>query len=510
MAMQVFNLRRTARMVSISIWATAAAFVVGGLWLHPLLFTGAALFGTLLLAEIYCRFFQSGHAVLRNFGIFGVMRYVLEGIGPEMRQYWIASDTEERPFNRRQRAEIYRYAKNEKVKSAAFGTQVLPREQESILHSMFPIAVADLEPFSLIFGEERGCDNPYTLTKPFMISGMSFGSLGENAIRALARGAKRAGIPINTGEGGTPKHHLAEKADVIFQLGTAKFGVRNDDSSLNDDKLRELCRNELVRMVEIKFSQGAKPGKGGLLPAAKVTREISELRGVPMGKDIYSPASHVECDTVENTVRFIRRVQDVSGLPVGIKFCLGRKEDFRSLVKEMKRLEIYPDYIAVDGSQGGTGAAPAAFLDHVGMPIFPALDIVLNTLILEGIRDRMKVVASGKLINPAKMIKALAHGADAVYSARGFMFAVGCIQALQCNTDHCPVGVATHDAFLQKGLVVEEKAQRVANYIENANATLHELLAATGIRSFPELNRASLYVPSNLVISPPRTTNQMR
>lgn len=498
MTIPVFNLRRAARMVSLGIVAGSVAFTAAGLLLHPLYFVGMVFFGPLLLAETYCRYLQRTRAILRNFGLFGAARYAMESVGPELRQYWIASDTEERPFSRRQRAEVYRYAKDASVKTAAFGTQNVPLEQETIRHSMIPLSVQDLVSYSLTFGEERDCKHPFTINKPFMISAMSFGSLGEHAVRALARGAKQADIPINTGEGGYPKHHLAEKPNIIFQMGTAKFGVRNEDGSLNDDKLRELSRNGLIRMIEIKLSQGAKPGKGGLLPAAKVTREISEIRGVPMGKDVYSPPRHAECDTLENSVRFIKRVQDVSELPVGIKFCLGKESEFQILVREMKRLDVFPDYMAIDGAQGGTGAAPAAFLDHVGVPLFPALDIVARILQEEGVRDRLKLIASGKLINPAAQIKAMAHGADAVCTARGFMFALGCIQALQCNTDHCPVGITTHDPTLQRGLDIKDKAQRIVNYTRNLEHTLLELLAATGCRSFQELTKDNLFVPEGL------------
>ncbi len=339
MSIAVFNLRRTAHVILLTIVAGAATSLAAGLLIHPMFWFGTALFGPLLIAEVYCRFIQRRHAILRNFGFFGIVRYVLESVGPELRQYWIASDTEEKPFSRRERAEVYRYAKNAEVQSAAFGTQNTPLAQETIRHSMFPLSPGDLEPYSLTFGEERGCAHPFTITKPFMISAMSFGSLGERAVRALSRGARRADIPINSGEGGTPKHHLKEEPDIIFQMGTAKFGVCDEHGSLDEDKLRELSRSEFIKMIELKFSQGAKPGKGGLLPAAKVTREISELRGVPIGRDVQSPPRHAECDTLENTVRFIRRVQDVSELPVGIKFCLGSESEFRSLVQEMKRLD---------------------------------------------------------------------------------------------------------------------------------------------------------------------------
>jgi len=493
--MSIFDLLRAARVVSAGIWVGTGVFAAAGLFVQPTWFLGLVLFGPLFVGDLYCRRLQRRSAILRNFGTFGALRYLLESLGPELRQYWIASDTEEKPFSRRERAEVYRYAKDEAIKSAAFGTQNTPLERETIRHSMFPITENDLFPYVLTFGEERGCPNPFSIDKPFMISGMSFGALGEHAVRALSRGAKRAGIAMNTGEGGFPKHHLREGASIIFQIGTAKFGVRKADATLDEEKLREISRLEPIKMIEIKFSQGAKPGKGGLLPASKVTPEIAELRGVPVGKDILSPPRHVECDTPANTVRFIKRVQDVSELPVGIKLCLGREEEFLALVREMKHQDVFPDYIAVDGAQGGTGAAPAAFLDHVGVPLFPALDRVHRLLIDEAVRDRLKLVASGKLINASSQLKAMAHGADAVATARGFMLALGCIQALHCNTDNCPVGITTHNRRLQSGLDIEEKANRVSNYARNLEHTLRELLAATGCHAFGELTMDRIFVP---------------
>jgi len=322
---------------------------------------------------------------------------------------------------------------------------------------------------------------------------MSFGALGENAVRSLARGAKQAGIAINTGEGGYPKYHLMENPDIIFQMGTAKFGVRNLDGSLNDSKLKELSRDPRIKMIEIKLSQGAKPGKGGLLPKEKVTKEISELRGVPMGKDVISPERHIECTNVETTVKFIKKVQDISELPVGIKFCLGDEKEFEEFVKEMKKQDVFPDYIAVDGAEGGTGAAPKSFMDDMGIPIMPALDEVHGILCKEGVRKRLKIIASGKLINPGKQIAAMNHGADAIYTARGFMLAMGCIQALQCNKGSCPVGITTHDKTLQRGLIIEEKAIRVANYVKNLDHEFYEILSATGSKSFKDLRRDKIY-----------------
>jgi glutamate synthase domain-containing protein 2 len=492
MSASIIDLGRLSRLVSALIVIALAGFVVGVVLVSPWFSVGVAFFGVLLLMDFFYRFVQRKHSILRNFGLFGRARYFMESIGPELRQYWIASDTEERPFSRRQRAEIYRYAKNEKVKSAAFGT-LEDLVDGTIRHSMFPADSDELIPYTLTFGDERGCPQPYTLHKPFLISAMSFGSLGENAVRALSRGARLAGIPINTGEGGYPKFHLMEGAEVIFQMGTAKFGCRNSDGSLDEDKLRELASHPQVKMVEIKFSQGAKPGKGGLLPGAKVTPEIAELRGVPVGKDVKSPPAHIECDSMENTVGFIGRVQAAIEIPVGIKLCLGSEEEFHALLKEMKHQDTFPDYIAIDGAEGGTGAAPQSFLDHVGMPMFPALRFAHSTLEKMGLRDRLKLLAAGKLINPGMQVKAFAAGVDAVYSARGYLFAIGCIQALECNSGHCPVGITTHDRSLQRGLDIAKKAHRVQAYVSNLEHVLLELLGATGCRSLHELTDENIF-----------------
>jgi len=454
-------------------------------WIPTLILAGLA------FVDLSFRYGQKRHSILRNFGVFGWARYLMESIGPELRQYWIASDTEERPFTRRQRSEIYQIAKDEHVQSESFGTTV-EKLEGTIRHSFFPVSKSDLIPYSLTFGEERGCPTPYTITKPFMASAMSFGALGEHAVRALTRGARAAGIPVNTGEGGYLMH-AEEGADLIFQLGTAKFGARHEDGTLDEDKLREAAAHDCIKMIEIKFSQGAKPGKGGLLPGDKVTAQIAQIRGLPVGKDVHSPPRHAECDTIENTVEFIGRVQQITGIPVGIKFCLGSGDELRSLIRAMKSANSFPDYIALDGSEGGTGAAPRAFMDYVGIPLFPALSIVTGILKEEKVRDRFKLITAGKLISPGMQIRAFAYGADAIYTARGFMLALGCIQALQCNTGSCPVGITTHDPFLQRGLDIQEKSERVHNYVKNMEYMLKELLSATGKREFRDLSRDNLF-----------------
>ncbi len=442
---------------------------------------------------------QKTHTLLHNYGILAQLRYILESIGPEFRQYLFSNDTEERPFSRVERSDVYRKAKGIDS-SAAFGTQ---KEYDSgeikIRHSLFPVDHADIEPFALKFGEERGIKNIHTINKPIMISAMSYGALGQNAVRALARGARKSQITMNTGEGGYPKYHLMEECELIFQMGTAKFGVRNDDGSLNDQKLAELSQNPFIKMVEIKLSQGAKPGKGGLLPKEKITEEIAYLRGVPMGRDVISPAHHLECVDPNSTIAFIRRVQEVSQLPVGIKLCYGQREEMRSILLEMKKQNIFPDYISIDGGEGGTGAAPKGFMDDVGVPLFAALPAMRKFIAEFEIEGRFKLICAGKLINPAKQFMALSMGANACYSARGFLLALGCIQALQCNKNTCPVGITTHQAHLQGGLDIEFKSDRIYNYVKALEHEHIELLGAIGKRRYSDLNPSNLFMPTSLL-----------
>ena len=438
--------------------------------------------------NFYYRHIQKKHTLLANFGILAQFRYIVESLGPEFRQYLYSSDTEGRPFNRTDRSDVYRKSKSSES-SAAFGSLLnFDSKEMKLKHSLFPLLKSDIKKFSLTFGEERKLKEAYTIHHPIMIGAMSYGALGSQAIRALTRGAAKADIPVNTGEGGYPKYHLMEKGSLIFQMGTAKFGVRKPDGSLDEELLKKLSENPQIKMIEIKFSQGAKPGKGGLLPKEKITKEISELRGVPEGKDILSPPYHLECKDYKSTCLFIRRVQDVSSLPVGVKLCLGNLDEFSILIKEMKNLNIFPDYIALDGAEGGTGAAPKIFMDHIGYPLFTALPQVHQLLKKEGVRNKLKLVASGKLINSGKQMMALALGADAVYTARGFMLALGCIQALRCNNNSCPVGITTHRPSLMRGLDIEDKSERVKNYVLNLDKDYYEILSALGEYSFESLS----------------------
>ncbi len=493
----VVNLHKLSRFTNLAIPLLAGLFFLAGLRISFYFHFLTVAFIFLSSLNAFYLFCQKGHSILRNFGILGQGRYILESIGPELRQYLYLNDTEERPFNRNERSEVYRKAQN--INSASsFGSQKnFDSTEVKVRHAMFPIRKTELKPAGVTFGEERGCPNPYTLKRPFIISAMSFGSLGEKAVRAFARGAKQAETLMNTGEGGYPKYHLEEGCDLIFQMGTAKFGVRGEDGRLDDQKLRDLADKDSIKMIEIKFSQGAKPGKGGLLPKEKITPEISELRGVPMGRDVISPPSHLECVDLESSVRFIQHVQEVSQLPVGIKMSIGNPAEFEGLVSEMKRQDVFPDWITVDGAEGGTGAAPKAFMDRVGLPLFPALKRVDDILTEHDVRNRLKLIASGKLVGPGRQLIAFCLGADVVGSARGFMLSIGCIQAMQCGNNTCPVGITTHDPDLQRGLDIDLKANRVAQYMDNLEHDLQELLCATGCRSVQELSFEHLYVPKD-------------
>ncbi len=444
------------------------------------------------LLNVYYLYIQKQYTLLANFGILALFRYFVESIGPEFRQYLYSSDIEEKPFNRIEREDVYKKAKN-REKSSAFGSLLdFDKATLKLKHSFYPFDKKKLQIFHLCFGEERHLKQTYTINKAIMIGGMSYGALGKKAIRALSCGARKAGIPLNTGEGGYPKYHLMDGADLIFQIGTAKFGVRNEDGSFNPDLLEKISRNKQVKMIELKFSQGAKPGKGGLLPKEKITEEISELRGVPLGKDVVSPPGHAECVSAESTVQFIRKIQEISCLPVGIKFCLGSSREMGEMFMEMKKQNIYPDYMAIDGSEGGTGAAPKTFMDDLGYPLFPALEKIIDFMKEHAVEDKFKIIPSGKLISAGKQMMALCMGASAVYTARGFMLALGCIQALRCNNNTCPVGITTHSEKLQHGLDIKEKSERVKNYALNLDHYHYEMLAAMGIIKFSDLSRKNL------------------
>ena len=420
-------------------------------------------------------FFQTKHAILRNYPIMAHLRFIFEEIRPEMRQYFFEGDKDGMPFSRDRRAVVYQRAKM-MLDVRPFGTNydVYSNGFEWMAHSMSPRPVGK-EPFRIMIGDVD-CTKPYSASV-FNISAMSFGSLSANAIRALNGGAKRGGFAHDTGEGGYSPYHREGGGDIIWEIGSGYFGARNPDGTFSPEKFAAGAANEQVKMVELKLSQGAKPGHGGVLPAPKVSREIALTRGVPMGEDCISPSSHSAFSTPVEMMQFIGEMRRLSGgKPAGFKLCIGHEWEFLAVCKAMLETGIYPDFIVVDGKDGGTGAAPMEFIDHIGKPMRQGLYFVHNALIGIGARHRIKLGAAGKIITAFDIVRSMALGADWCNSARGFMFAVGCIQSQSCHTDRCPTGVATQDPTRQRALVVPDKIERVYNF---HRATLHELAELT-------------------------------
>jgi glutamate synthase domain-containing protein 2 len=453
-------------------------FVAGHPWLWAL-----ALITALLSAVGLHNLLQSRHAVLRNYPILGNIRYLVEAIRPEIRQYLLEADNEQLPFSRAQRSLVYARAKNESA-DKAFGTltDVYQSGFEFIGHSMQPAAHSDPSSFRVSVGGPQ-CTQPYSASV-FNISAMSFGSLSANAIRALNQGAKRGEFYHDTGEGSISPYHREHGGDLVWELGSGYFGCRQDDGRFDPQRFAEQAANPQVKMIEIKLSQGAKPGHGGILPKHKITAEISQTRGVPMGQDCISPASHSAFSTPIELLQFIAQLRELSqGKPVGFKFCLGHPWEFMGIAKAMLETGILPDFIVVDGKEGGTGAAPLEFTDHIGVPLREGLLFVHNTLVGIGLRDKIRIGASGKIVSAFDIASVLALGADWANSARGFMFAIGCIQSQSCHTNKCPTGVATQDALRQRALVVPDKAERVYSFHRNTLKGLAEMLAAAGLES---------------------------
>lgn len=422
---------------------------------------------------------QTRHSILRNYPLLGHFRFFFEAIRPELRQYIVESDDEEAPFSRAQRSLVYQRAKNA-VDSQAFGTKhdVKLDGHEWVSHSIAPTKVASTD-FRVVVGAGR--PQPYSMSV-MNISAMSFGALSANAIRALNLGAKTGGFAHDTGEGSISAYHREHGGALIWEIGSGYFGCRNLDGTFDTVAFEKNACEPQVKMIEVKLSQGAKPGHGGVLPAAKVTPEIAETRGVPMGQDCVSPASHSAFSTPVELLQFIDRLRDLSGgKPTGFKLCIGQPWEFFGIAKAMLETGIVPDFIVVDGAEGGTGAAPVEFADHVGMPLQEGLRLVHNTLTGIGLRDQVRIGASGKLISSFDIARTMALGADWVNSARGFMFAVGCVQSGACNSGRCPTGVATQDLGRQKALVVPDKATRVANFHHNTMHALAELVQAAGL-----------------------------
>ncbi len=434
---------------------------------------------------------QTQHAIRRNYPVVGRFRYFFEHMGEFFRQYFFAMDREELPFNRAQRSWAYRAAKNVD-NTVAFGSTRNTSIPGTIIfvNCPYPTLGEDaVDPSPVTIGPH--CEKPWTTSALFGISGMSYGAISKPAIRALSGGAKKAGIWMNTGEGGLSSYHLEGGCDVVFQIGTAKNGVRDHEGRLNDEKLREVAAHEQVRMFEIKLSQGAKPGKGGILPAAKVSEEIAAIRGIRVGEAAISPNRHLDISCNSDLLDIIGRIRTVTGKPVGFKAAIGAYGWLDELCREINQRgkESAPDFITVDAGDGGSGAAPMALIDDMGLPLREALPLVVDALKKHGLRERVKVFASGKLVTPKDVAWALCMGADFCVTARGFMFALGCIQALQCNKNTCPTGITTHDKKLQGGLVVEQKVDRVANYAKNMLHEVGVIAHSCGVKRPRELKR---------------------
>jgi glutamate synthase domain-containing protein 2 len=436
-------------------------------------FAGLSLLGTHDLI-------QTKHAILRNYPISAHLRFLLEEIRPEMRQYFFEDEKQGLPFSRDKRAVVYQRAKMV-LDKRPFGTQydVYSDGFEWLHHSIAPRPFTR-EAFRIVIGG-ADCTKPYSASV-FNISAMSFGALSPNAIRALNAGARMGNFAHDTGEGGFSRYHREKGGDIIWEVGSGYFGCRNADGSFCADKFAETAALPQVKMVELKLSQGAKPGHGGVLPAAKVSREIARTRGVPRGQDCLSPAGHSAFSNPMGLVTFIAEMRRLSGgKPTGFKLCVGHPWEFLAVCKAMLETGTYPDFIVVDGKEGGTGAAPLEFVDHLGMPMRDGLNFVHNALVGIGARDRIKIGASGKIISAFDIARAMALGADWCNAARGFMFALGCIQSQNCHTDRCPTGVATQDRTRQRALVVADKRQRVANFHKATMHSLLELTAAAGL-----------------------------
>ncbi|MGR3661538.1 MAG: FMN-binding glutamate synthase family protein [Paracoccaceae bacterium] len=472
--------------------AALAAFSAFGMiysfwFIIPLL-----LFAALAVLGVY-DVYQPSHAILRNYPILGHMRFLFEGIRPEIRQYLIESDQDEEPFSRDDRSLVYQRAKGVEDKRP-FGTRqrVYDAGFTGLTHSIQPLHIADSDFRTTIGGPD--CAQPYSASI-YNISGMSFGALSANAILALNTGAAKGGFAHDTGEGGISRYHRQGGGDLVYQIGSGYFGCRTSEGQFDPDKFAKQAADPQVKMIELKLSQGAKPGHGGLLPAAKITPEIAEARGVEMGIDCVSPAGHSAFSTPLELVRLIGQLRELSGgKPTGFKLCIGHRREFMCIVKAMLETGIAPDFIVVDGKEGGTGAAPQEFADHVGMPMVEGLTFVHNTLRGAGLRDQVKVGVAGKLISAFDVAHALSLGADWVNAARGFMFSLGCIQAQACHTNKCPVGVATQDSLRQRALVVSDKSDRVARFHRNTMKALAEMTGAAG------LSHPSDFLPRHFMI----------
>ncbi|HEX6227794.1 MAG TPA: FMN-binding glutamate synthase family protein [Chryseolinea sp.] len=438
----------------------------------------------------YADMMQTKQSIRRNFPVLGRLRYVLEDLRPKIQQYFIEGDTDGTPINRNDRSVIYQRAKRQ-IDTTPFGTQlnVYAEGYEWMNHSIVPLDFHAVDHHPRVVVGNKDCKQPYS-SSILNISAMSFGSLSSHAVEALNAGAKIGEFAHNTGEGGLSPYHLKHGGDIIWQIGTGYFGARNEEGKFSDEAFRKNSTRPEVKMIEIKLSQGAKPGHGGILPAKKNTPEVAAIRLVKAGTTVFSPPFHSAFSTPKEMIHFIQKLRELSdGKPVGFKLCIGRKSEFISICKAMIELDIYPDFITVDGGEGGTGAAPPEFSNFVGMPLMDGLAFVDNMLKGFGIRHHVKIGASGKILTGFQILRSIALGADMCNSARAMMMALGCIQALECNKNTCPTGVATQDQDLVAGLVIDDKKVRVANFHKNTVESFVELMAASGIDKPSKLNR---------------------
>ncbi|MEO5789225.1 MAG: FMN-binding glutamate synthase family protein [Gelidibacter sp.] len=454
------------------------------------------LFGIVVILTVlgYYDLFQTRHTIMRNYPVLGRLRYLMEELRPKVYQYFVESDIDGRPFNRVDRSTVYQRAKGERD-TIPFGTQLdlYAEGYEWLCHTMSPKPFDTLNHDPRFMIGNKDCKQPYSASI-LNISAMSFGSISANAVKALNAGAKIGNFAHNTGEGGLSDHHLEEGGDLIWQIGTAYFGCRDEEGKFDRELFAEKSRHPNVKMIELKISQGAKPGHGGILPAEKNTEEIARIRHIIPFVKVVSPPYHSAFDTPLEMVKFIQQLRELSGgKPVGFKLCIGYKSEFIAVCQAMIELDIYPDYIAVDGGEGGTGAAPPEFCNYVGAPLIDGLDFVHNILNGLDIRQHIKILASGKITSAFHMVRAIALGADGCYQARGMKMALGCIQALLCNTNRCPTGITTQDPKLTRGLVVEDKKIRVANYHKTTLKNFAELLGATGVTETENLRRSHIY-----------------
>ncbi len=467
----------------------ASIFILGHFW--PVSYWLFVLVAPVLLLGLI-DILQKRSTLRRLYPVLAHFRYMLESVRPEIQQYFIETESSGMPVSREFRSLIYQRAKGERD-TRPFGTifDVNKDGYEWVNHSLAPKEISQHNPRVRFGGPD--CTQPYEAS-PLNISAMSFGSLSKNAIMALNKGAQIGGFAHNTGEGGLSPYHLKYKGDIIWQIGTGYFGCRNEEGNFDEDLFKQKARQDVVKMVEIKLSQGAKPGHGGILPAVKLTEEIAKIRHVPMGKDVISPAAHSSFSSPTGLLQFVKKLRQLSGgKPVGFKLCLGNKKEFLGICKAMIETGITPDFITVDGGEGGTGAAPTEMTNSVGTPLRDALIFVNSALKGIGLRSKIRIIASGKIFSAFHLLRIIALGADTVNSARGMMFALGCIQSRSCNTDHCPTGIATQHPTRNNALDVKDKSRRVANFHHEMIHNLVELLAASGLEDLTQLEPGHIH-----------------